>query len=283
MKKNIRIFWIVFFSGVGLCFLIVLLCMFGVFGNLPSLKQLENPSILQSSEVYATDGTLMGKYYRERGNRTNASYRDISKHVIDALVATEDERFYDHSGIDFKRTFGAMATFGKNGGGSTITQQLAKALLEQGSRNKALRMIEKLKEYIVAIRLERNFTKEEIIALYLNAVPFGDNVYGIRNAAKTFFQKEPDRLNPVEAATLVGMLKGNSIFNPRSHPVQAFNRKNVVLGQMERNNYLSSTDAAKYKAMPIPLNYNKADENKGYAPYFREAVLKDAVKDALKD
>src|SRR5215217_3349420 len=171
MKKNIRIFWIVFFSGVGLCFLIVLLCMFGVFGNLPSLKQLENPSILQSSEVYATDGTLMGKYYRERGNRTNASYRDISPHVVHALVATEDERFYNHSGIDVKSTLRAVFLLGKEGGGSTITQQLAKTLLEQGTKNKALRVIEKIKEYIIAIRLERNFTKEEIIALYLNAVP----------------------------------------------------------------------------------------------------------------
>ncbi|MGZ3882313.1 MAG: transglycosylase domain-containing protein, partial [Flavisolibacter sp.] len=145
------------------------------------------------------------------------------------------------------------------------------------------RAVQKLKEYIIAIRLERNFTKQEILALYLNAVPFGDNVYGIRNASKTFFQKEPDRLNPVEAATLVGMLKGNSIYNPRTHPVQAFNRKNVVIGQMEKNDYLSSADAAKYRAMPIPLNYKKTDENSGYAPYFREAVLKDAVKDALKD
>ena len=280
MKKNIRIFWIVFFSGVGLCFLIVLLCMFGVFGNLPSLKQLENPSILQSSEVYATDGTLMGKYYRERGNRTNASYRDISKHVIDALVATEDERFYDHSGIDFKRTFGAMATFGKNGGGSTITQQLAKALLEQGSRNKALRMIEKLKEYIVAIRLERNFTKEEIIALYLNAVPYGDNIYGIRNAARTFFQKEPDRLTKEEAALLIGVLKGNYIYNPRVHPKAALERRNVVLNQMQRNAYITAPEATRLKALPIKLNYKKLDENGGYAPYFRE-VLKDEVENAL--
>src|SRR5215203_4157296 len=268
MKKNIRIFWIVFFSGVGLCFLIVLLCMFGVFGNLPSLKQLENPSILQSSEVYATDGTLMGKYYRERGNRTNASYRDISKHVIDALVATEDERFYDHSGIDFKRTFGAMATFGKNGGGSTITQQLAKALLAQGTKNKAWRVIEKFKEYIVAIRLERNFTKEEIIALYLNAVPYGDNIYGIKNAAKTFFQKEPYQLSVDESALLVGMLKGNYIYNPRVHPKEAKERRNVVIGQMEKNAKLTPSDASKYKAMPVKINYKKMDENAGYAPYF---------------
>ncbi len=281
MKKNIRIFWIIFFSGFAFIVLVVLLCMFGAFGKLPSLKELENPTILQSSEVYATDGTLMGKYYRERGNRSNASYRDISKYVIDALVATEDERFYDHSGIDFKRTIGAVVTLGKNGGGSTITQQLAKALLDQGSKNKATRVIEKLKEYIVAIRLERNFTKEEIIALYLNAVPYGDNIYGIRNAARTFFQKEPDRLTKEEAALLVGVLKGNYIYNPRVNPKAALNRRNVVLSQMERNNYITTAEATRLKALPIKLNYRKLDENNGFAPYFRE-ILKDEVDEALK-
>lgn len=281
MKKSVRIFWIIFFSGLGAFILVILLCMFGAFGKLPSLEELENPTILQSSEVYATDGTLMGKYYRERGNRSNASYHDISPHVIHALVATEDERFYDHSGIDIKSTLRAVFLLGKEGGGSTITQQLAKALLAQGSKNRAWRVIEKFKEYIVAIRLERNFTKEEILALYLNAVPYGDNVYGIRYAARTFFQKEPDRLNPVEAAVLVGMLKGNYLYNPRVHMKAAFDRKNVVIGQMEKNGYISAAEAAKYRAMPIPLNYKKLDENSGYAPYFRE-VLKDEIEDALK-
>jgi penicillin-binding protein 1A len=281
MKKNIRIFWIVFFSGLGAFLLVVLLCMLGAFGKLPSLKELENPTILQSSEVYATDGTLMGKYYREKGNRSISNYRDISPHVIHALVATEDERFYDHSGIDVKSTFRAIFLLGKEGGGSTITQQLAKALLSQGSKNRAWRVIEKFKEYIVAIRLERNFTKEEILALYLNAVPYGDNVYGIRNAARTFFQKEPDRLTPVEAAVLIGMLKGNYIYNPRVHMKAAFDRKNVVINQMEKNGYITATEAVRYKMEPIPLNYKKMDENSGYAPYFRE-VLKDEVDDALK-
>ena len=132
---------------------------------MPSLAELENPSILQASEVYAEDGTLMGKYYTERGNRSNVKYRDISKHVIDALVATEDERFYNHCGIDLKVTLRAVMTAAAQGGGSTITQQLAKALLDQGSKNKAWRVIEKLKEWIIAVKLERNFTKEEIITL----------------------------------------------------------------------------------------------------------------------
>ena len=282
-SKTVRIFWILFFAGIGLFVSIILLATAGVFGKMPSLKELENPSILQSSEVFAEDGTLMGKYYRERGNRSVVSYRDISKHIVDALVATEDERFYDHSGIDFKRTMAALVTLGKSGGGSTITQQLAKALLTgQGSKNKALRVIEKLKEYIVAIRLERNFTKEEITALYLNAVPYGDNIYGIRNASRTFFQKEPDRVTIEEAALLIGILKGNYIYNPRVHPKAALDRRNVVLGQMEANNKITSAQAARLKTLPIKLNYNKLDENKGYAPYFRE-VLKNELINVLKD
>src|SRR5215207_2292679 len=222
MKKSIRIFWIVFLSGFGAFLLLMLLILLGVFGKLPKLSELENPSILQSSEVYAADGTLMGRYYSERGNRSLVNYRDISKHVIDALVATEDERFYDHSGIDFKRTLAAVFFLGRRGGGSTISQQLALNLFDgERSSNPFKRSIEKLKEYIIAIRLERNFTKEEIIALYLNAVPFGDNVYGIRNAAKTFFQKEPYQLTVDESALLIGVLKGNYIYNPRVHPKAA--------------------------------------------------------------
>jgi penicillin-binding protein 1A len=203
MKKAVRIFWRIFIGGVLALIILVGMANFGVFGKMPSLTELENPSILQASEVLAVDGTLMGKYYTERGNRSNVKYSDISKHVIDALVATVDERFYSHSGIDFKSTMRAVLTAGTSGGGSTITQQLAKALLDQGrGRNKAWRMIEKLKEWIISIKLEKNFTKQEIITLYLNAVPFGSNIYGIRNAARTFFQKEPDVLN-VEEAVLV--------------------------------------------------------------------------------
>lgn len=261
--------------------LLILLANFGVFGKMPSLKELENPSIQQASEVYAIDGTLMGKYYTERGNRSNVKYRDISPNVINALIATEDERFYDHSGIDTRSTLRAVFTLGSQGGGSTITQQLAKALLDQGSNNMMERGIEKIKEWIIAVKLERNFTKEEIITLYLNAVPFGDNVYGIRNASRTFFSKEPDRLNVEEAAVLVGMLKGNYIYNPRTNPKASRERRNVVLGQMVVNGKINDAEAAKLKAMPINLNYRKLDENTGYAPYFRE-VLRDEVRKALK-
>ncbi|RYZ20181.1 MAG: penicillin-binding protein, partial [Chitinophagaceae bacterium] len=261
--------------------LFILLCIFGVYGKLPSLKELENPTILQSSEVFAADGTLMGKYYTERGNRSSVSYRDISPHVINALIATEDERFYEHAGIDAKSTMRAVFLLGKEGGGSTITQQLAKALLAQGTKNKAWRVIEKFKEYIVAIRLERNFTKEEILALYLNAVPYGDNIYGIKNAAKTYFQKDAYQLSVDEAALLVGMLKGNSLYHPIRHPKEAKERRNVVIDQMTKNEKLSVADAKRYKALPIKLNYHKLDENAGYAPYFRE-VLRNEVAAVLK-
>ena len=283
MKRSVRIFWRVAIV-LAVCFiLVIVLAAAGAFGPMPSMKDLENPTLLQTSEVYAADGTLMGKYYREHGNRSNVNYSDISKHAIDALIATEDVRFYNHSGIDMRGTLRAFVTLGSGGGGSTITQQLAKALLEQGSKNKAWRVIEKIKEYIIAVKLERNFTKEEILALYLNAVPFPDNVYGIRNASRTFFQKEADQLAVPESALLIGMLKGNTIYNPRRNYLFAFNRRNVVIDQMVKNNFLTEAEGQKYKMMPIDMShYRKMDENNGYAPYFRE-VLKGEVTDALKD
>lgn len=281
MKRSVRIFWRILLYGLGAFILLVILTNFGLFGKMPSISDLENPSIQQASEVYAIDGTLMGKYYTERGNRTNVKYRDISPNVINALVATEDERFYDHSGIDFKSTLRAFSTMGRQGGGSTITQQLALNLFNERATNRVKRVFQKLKEWIIAVKLERNFTKEEIITLYLNAVPFGNNIYGIRNASRTFFQKEPDRLNVEEAALLIGMLKGNSIYNPIRNPKAALDRRNVVLNQMAVNGKISDAEAAKLKALPIKLNYKKMDENTGYAPYFRE-VLKDEVRAALK-
>jgi penicillin-binding protein 1A len=281
MKKAVRIFWRIFLAGIGIFILIIALANFGVFGKMPSLQELENPSVLQASEVYASDGTLMGKYYLENGNRSVVKYRDISQHVINALIATEDKRFYDHSGIDMKGTLRAVFLLGSKGGGSTITQQLALALFNQRSSNKATRVIQKLKEWIISVKLERNFTKEEIIALYLNAVPFSDNIFGIRNASRTFFQKEPDRLTVEEAALLVGMINGPGLYNPRRNPKASLDRRNLVLSRMAENNNISDAEAAKLKAFPIKLSYRKMDENTGYAPYFRE-VLKDEIRAALK-
>lgn len=282
MKRAVRIFWSIFLGGLGIFITLLLLANFGVFGKMPTLSDLENPSILQASEVYADDGTLMGKYYRENGNRSVVKYKDISPYIINALVATEDKRFHSHSGIDMKGTLRAVFTGGMQGGGSTITQQLAKALLNQGRVSGIRRMIEKLKEWIIAVKLEKNFTKEEIVALYLNTVPYSDNVFGIRNASRTFFQKEPDRLSVDEAALLVGMINGPGLYNPRRNPKAAMDRRNLVIGRLEENGNISAAEAAKYKALPIKLNYRKLDENTGYAPYFRE-ILKSEVKDALKD
>ncbi len=283
MRKANPIFWKIFFAALIFFVFLLVLINFGVFGSLPSLKELENPSIMLASEVYADDGTLMGKYYKDKSNRSNVEYHDISKNVINALLSTEDKRFYDHSGIDGMSVLRAVIKLGHAGGGSTITQQLAKYMLGQGSHNVARRVIEKLKEWITAVRLERNFTKEEILALYLNAVPFGDNVYGIRNASRTFYQKEPDQLTVDEAAMLIGMLSGNSLYNPRKNPKAAIERRNVVINRMVESNFITEEQGRNFKLKPIDLsNYKKLDENNGLAPYFRD-VIRDDLKKWCKD
>jgi penicillin-binding protein 1A len=279
MQKANPIFWKIFFACLGAFIILLVLINFGVFGPLPSLKELENPSIMLASEVYADDGTLMGKYYKDKSNRSNVEYHDISKNAINALLSTEDKRFYDHSGIDGMGVLRAVVKLGSAGGGSTITQQLAKYMLGQGSHNAARRGIEKLKEWITAVRLERNFTKEEILALYLNAVPFGDNVYGIRNASRTFFQKEPDQLTVDESAMLIGMLSGNTLYNPRKNPKAAIERRNVVINRMVESNFITEAEGKSYKLKPIDLsNYKKLDENNGLAPYFRDVIREELKK-----
>jgi len=275
MSKSVKLFWKIFVGGWALFLLFLIAVYIGVFGKLPSLGELENPSMLSSSEIYASDGTLMGKYYLK--DRTNVKYMDISPNVINALISTEDERFYKHSGIDVKSLARAVIFLGSEGGASTITQQLAKNLLNQGANNFVMRVIEKFKEWIVAIKLEKNFTKEEIVSLYLNMVSYGDEIYGIRNAAKTYFQKEPSRLSIEESAVLIGLLKGNTLYNPRRNPKAALDRRNTVIDQMVRNNFLTRNDADKLKLRPIELKYKKLDENAGIAPYFRD-VLRDEIK-----
>ncbi len=284
MKNSVRIFWKIFGVAIALFVLFLFLVNYGVFGEMPSLAELENPSILQATEIYASDGTLMGKYYLDKGNRSNVKYRDISKYVINALVATEDHYFYDHSGIDAKGTLAIpfYLVLGKKRGSSTITQQLALNLFGERAKNPFVRGMQKIKEWIIAVKLERNFTKEEIIALYLNTVPYSDNVYGIRNASLTFFQKEPDRLDIDEAAVLVGMLNGTYLYNPRVNPKASLERRNLVLNRMVEANFLSEPEAAKLKLKPIQLNYKKQDENSGLAPYFREELRTD-VKEWCKD
>ncbi len=275
MKRSVKILWRVFLGGFAL-FLLVLLCAnFGLFGKMPSVEELQNPEADLASEIYTSDGVLMGKYYAE--NRSEVKYNEISPNIINALIATEDERFYDHSGIDAQALARAVFTFGTQGGGSTLTQQLAKMILGQGKGNIFKRGIDKIKEWIVAVKLEKNFTKEEIIALYLNRAPWG-NVYGIRNASRTYFQKEPKDLKVEEAAVLIGMLKG-FVYNPIGHPKASLDRRNTVINQLAecKEHYLTSAEAETYKAKPLITNYKKIDENVGIAPYFR-TVLSDRLK-----
>jgi penicillin-binding protein 1A len=271
MARSVKILWRIFLGGLAL-FLIMLLCAnFGVFGKMPSVKQLENPEADLASEIISSDGVLMGKFYAE--NRSEVKYNEISPNVIHALIATEDERFYDHSGIDAQALARVAFTAGTQGGGSTITQQLAKMMLGQGRGNLVKRGVQKLKEWIVAVKLERNFTKEEILTLYLNRAPWG-NVYGIRNASRTYFQKEPIDLKIEEAAVLIGMLKG-FIYDPIRHPKSSIDRRNTVINQMvvAKQKYLTSEDADKLKAKPLITNYRKIDENVGIAPYYRSVLI----------
>ncbi len=215
----------------------------------------------------------MGKYYAE--DRSEVKYGQISPNVIHALIATEDVRFEEHSGIDARAIARAIFSFGLDGGGSTITQQLAKMMLKQGKGNVLKRGIQKLKEWIVAIKLERNFTKEEILALYLNRAPWG-NSYGIRNASITYFQKEPSQLSIEEAAVLIGMLKG-FVYDPIRHPIASLARRNTVIDQMKNAHYISEEEATQLKEKPLVTNYKTVDENVGVAPYFR-MVLADKLR-----
>lgn len=284
MKPSVRKLW-KFFLFCFLAFnLLVGLLWFGLIGGMPSLAEIENPSSALSSEVLAADGTVLGRYFLQ--DRSNSKYKEISKNVFDALIATEDERFDEHSGVDGVALMRAVLLLGKKGGGSTITQQLAKNLFPRRNPNMFTMPFIKLKEWVLAVKLEKNLTKNEIITLYLNTVPFSDNVYGIKNAANTFFSVGPDKLSVDQAAVLIGMLKGNTLYNPRRNPQRALERRNVVLSQMEKYGKITAAEEAEYKAKPIVLDYHKLDYHEGIAPYFRqvvEAEVKKICKDLKKE
>lgn len=272
VRPNVKILWTMVLIGFLIFSSVLAAAYFGVFGKLPSLQELENPQANLASEIYANDGlTIMGKIYAE--NRVSVDYKDISPSVIDALVATEDERFYTHSGIDARGLARAIYGLGKDGGGSTITQQLAKNILHQGRGSMMRRGIDKIKEWIVALKLERNFTKQEIITLYLNRVSWL-NVYGIRNASRVYFQKDPINLSIDESALLIGMLKGPWQYDPVRRPEAATGRRNTVLDQMIRNNKIEASAGEMFKNKPLDIKYRKLDENMGIAPYFRSVLAK---------
>lgn len=275
MKRSIKFLWLFLLFSV-LAFNILLVAInAGWLGYMPKMEELENPQSATASEVFAEDGSKIGMYFLE--NRDPVKFGEISKNVIDALVATEDERFYQHSGIDAEaigRALFGFITFNPKGGASTITQQLAKHLLEQGSRNLSTRVIEKLKEQIVAVKLEKNLTKQEILTLYLNTVPWGYNSFGIKCAAKTYFNKKPGDLNVEESAMLIGMLKGSSLYNPVKHPERTKIRRNTVIDQMVKNFKISASEAQQIKEHAIVLDFSPTSDSHhdGVAPYFRQVV-----------
>lgn len=274
-------FWKVFFYGLGGVFLFFLFASWGLFGTMPSFEDLENPNSNLATEVISSDGVTLGKFYNE--NRTAIKYQDLPKSLVDALVSTEDERFYEHSGIDARRTFGAALRLGRNGGASTITQQLAKNLFHgEGSKFLPFRIVQKAKEWIIAVRLERQYTKQEIIALYLNQIDFVNGAVGIRSAAKVYFGKEPRDLSIEESALLVGMLTNPSYFNPNRFPERALKRRNIVLGQLVRNHHIEESAKKMLEKKPIVLNFHPESHLDGIATYFRE-YLRDYMKAWVKE
>lgn len=275
-KTFIKCLWALLGTSVGLAAIFFFLIWFGVVGYSPDIDNLQNPISKSASQIYSADGKLIGTYNYDRSNRIPVSYNKLSPYLVQALVATEDVRFYEHSGIDFIALTRAIVKRGllgqeSAGGGSTITQQLAKQLYtEHPAKTTSQRMLQKPNEWVTAIKLERLYTKEEIIALYLNYFDFLHGAVGIKNAANTYFNKEPSELTVDEAALLVGLCKNPSLFNPVRHPDRARERRNVVLGQMLKAGYLSEAEYRQCCAEPVTLHFHRSDHKDGMAVYFRE-------------
>lgn len=274
-------FWGIFAAPFVFLFLIFTLIGLGVFGPLPTFEQLENPTSNLATEIISDDGQLLGTFYVQ--NRSFVSYDEISPNLVGALISTEDIRFYRHSGIDFRglsRVFVKTIIMGNEsaGGGSTVSQQLAKQLfprdttIHSGILRKANLIVTKFKEWIVAVKLERNYTKEEILAMYFNMVPFGNNAWGVKTASKIYFDKNPADLNVEESALLVGMLNAPSRYNPLRHTERATNKRNFVLDKMYNNELLTKEQVDSLSALPIKLKFNPMDNTGGIAPYFREML-----------
>ncbi|MCX6279571.1 MAG: transglycosylase domain-containing protein [Bacteroidetes bacterium] len=274
-RKYLKGFWISFIALTVMIALFFIAVAFGIFGKMPSFEELENPKSNLATEIISCDGKLLGKYYIE--NRSNTPFQELSPNVINALIATEDARFEKHSGIDaiaiFRVVWG-MATGMSKGGGSTITQQLAKNLFpRKQDRSLVETALIKFKEWITAIKLERNYSKDEILAMYLNTVDFGSQSYGIKSAAKTFYNKEPGQLNVEEAATLIGTLKAPTWFSPVRNPVRALERRNTVMHQMMKYDYISESEFDSLKIIPIDMKkFRLQDHTTGIATYFREYI-----------
>ena len=291
-KKNINSsfrkytiwFWTLLGGGVIFVTSLFLLASMEMFGELPTFEELENPEKNFATEIISIDGKTLGKYYDE--NRTPVQFKDLPSNLVEALIATEDERFYQHTGIDFKSTLRAILKLGKDGGASTITQQLAKLLFteESGTRNKFKRVFQKVNEWVIAVRLEEQYTKEEIITMYLNKFDFLYNAIGIRSASRIYFGKEPINLKTEESAVLVAMLKNPSLYNPNRERFKkrTLGRRNQVFFQMYGNELLTEAEKDSLQQLPMELDFSPEGHSDGYATYFREH-LRDFMKKWIKE
>ena len=274
-KKYILWFWATILGGLLVVILLFFTASIGGFGALPTFEELQNPQTNLATEVISADGVTIGKYATE--NRTPIKYKELPENLVQALVATEDERFYEHSGIDFKGFARAVIKLGRDGGASTITQQLAKNLFtKRASRNIFKRIGQKMKEWVVSVKLERQYTKQEIIAMYLNTQDFIFNAVGIRSAARIYFGKEAKDLDVQESAILVAMLKNPRQYNPNREisKDKSRRRRNVVFSQMAKNGFLTQSEKDSLQLLPLKINYTPESHDEGYATYFRTHLQK---------
>ena len=280
-KKYLLIFWsLVLVPLIGFTLFIAAISS-GWFGALPSFEELENPKSNLASEIITSDQEILGKYYIE--NRSNVNYESLAPTLVNALKATEDVRFEEHSGVDLRGLFRVIfkTIFLRQeqaGGGSTLTQQLAKNLFPRDTVSGMQLVVRKIKEWVIAVRLERNYTKEEILAMYLNTVQFGSNAYGIKSAARTFFNTTPSELSQQDAAVLVGLLKAPTRYSPVKNPENSLDRRNVVLFQMQKYNFLTRQQYDSLKVLPVDLSYQVEDHNFGMATHFREVLRGELLK-----
>ena len=281
MKKyrfQVFVFWLLFTSGVISIYGVFYLASIGYFGEMPDFRQLENPKTNFASEIISSDNKVLGKYYFN-DNRTPIEYEDINPETINALIAIEDERFYSHPGIDLKATLRAIVFLNQRGGASTITQQLARQLfVGVRSRNIFQAITQKIKEWVIAVRLEKQYTKEEILTMYLNIYDFGYYGDGIKSASNIYFSKEPIDLKVEESAMLIGMLQNSSLYDPIRRPEITKNRRNLVLMQMSKNNYITKKEEDSLRTLPLTLDYTPQSHRQGLATYFR-SYLRGFMKD----
>ena len=269
MKTFLKWFWGLFVAGVVVVVAVFWMITKGWLGYLPPLEELQNPKNKYASEVFSADMQSLGRYYRQ-ANRVGVQYSDLSPELVEALIATEDARFYNHTGVDFKAFMRAVLKLGRAGGGSTLTQQLAKQIWSPRANNIFERAMQKPIEWVIATKLERLYSKDEILLMYLNQFDFLYNAVGIKSAAQVYFSTTPAELKVEESAMLVGMCKNPSLYNPIRRPQNALDRRNTVLSQMEKYGYLTEAERDSLQALPIELHYSSVDHKQGAAPYFRE-------------